>query len=38
MNYQYTLQQAAQVSLPWERLHGKNILVAGAGTHRKYCR
>jgi nucleoside-diphosphate-sugar epimerase len=30
MNYQYTLQQAAQVSLPWERLHGKNILVAGA--------
>jgi len=30
MNYQNTLKQAAQVSLPWERLQGKNILIAGA--------
>lgn len=30
MNYQDSLRQAAEVSLPWERLQGKNVLVAGA--------
>ncbi|WP_081657639.1 NAD-dependent epimerase/dehydratase family protein [Prevotella sp. AGR2160] len=29
-SYQQTIEKAAEVSLPWERLSGKNILVLGA--------